>query len=106
MNSKIEDVKEKLKKEKMVLDGATKMLAVQTQAGSKQLVEISIAEARRRIEFLEGELRKLSVRSDTEDSATASIKTNATQKRVSIAQSSNISSTSEASPSSETGINR
>lgn len=46
----------------MVLDGAIKMLAAQTVPAAKQLVENSIAESRQRIEFLEGELRKLSLK--------------------------------------------
>ncbi|KAH6565313.1 hypothetical protein BASA50_008961 [Batrachochytrium salamandrivorans] len=64
MDAKIQDVQEKLKKERMVLDGATRMLAVQTQANARQMVEISVVEAQKRIEFLESELGKLIIKRD------------------------------------------
>lgn len=46
----------------MVLDGALKMLQAQTSPAAKSMVEMSIIESRHRIEFLEGELKKLSMK--------------------------------------------
>ncbi|KAI8926555.1 kinase-like domain-containing protein [Entophlyctis helioformis] len=71
LDSKIQDVNEKLKKERMVLDGATRMLAVQTQPSARQMVQISVVEAQRRIEFLEGELRKLQLKRSPGDASDA-----------------------------------
>ncbi|KAJ8331322.1 Serine/threonine kinase [Batrachochytrium dendrobatidis] len=69
MDSRIQDVQEKLKKERMVLDGATRMLAVQTQASARQMVEVNVVEAQKRIEFLESELRKLYIKRDPTSTA-------------------------------------
>ena len=46
----------------MVLDGALKMLSAQTSAAAKSMVEMNIIESRRRLEFLEGELKKLDIK--------------------------------------------
>eukprot|EP00842_Homolaphlyctis_polyrhiza_P002432 jgi/Hompol1/318/HPOL_002902-RA len=72
LDSKIRDVQDKIRKERMVLDGATRMLAVQTKQSARQLVEISVVEAQHRLEFLEGELRKLSLKKDPAAAALAS----------------------------------
>ena len=46
----------------MVLDGALKMLSAQTSAAAKSMVEMNIVESKRRLEFLEGELKKLDLK--------------------------------------------
>jgi hypothetical protein len=45
----------------MVLDGALKMLAAQANPSAKSMVETQIIESRHRLEFLEAELKKLSL---------------------------------------------
>jgi hypothetical protein len=62
MDKTIADVTIKIQKEKMILDGAMKMLAAQPSPSAKSMVEMNIIEARRRLEFLEGELRKLDLK--------------------------------------------
>jgi hypothetical protein len=42
----------------MLLDGALKMLSAQTSAAAKSMVELNIIEIKRRLEFLEGALKK------------------------------------------------
>jgi classical protein kinase C/novel protein kinase C epsilon type len=74
MEQKIAEFQQKIKKEKMVLDGAMKMLQAQTSPAAKSMTEMSIIESRHRIEFLEGELRKLSLKKLSEvRSSTAGI---------------------------------
>jgi hypothetical protein len=46
----------------MVLDGALKLLSAQTSAAAKSMVEMNIVESKRRLEFLEGELKKLDLK--------------------------------------------
>lgn len=46
----------------MVLDGALKLLSAQTSAAAKSVVEMNIVESKRRLEFLEGELKKLDLK--------------------------------------------
>ena len=45
----------------MVLDGAVKMLQIATP-NQKNMVEMSIIESKRRLEFLEGEMKRLQIR--------------------------------------------
>ena len=52
----------------MVLDGALKMLAAQTSPAAKSMVEMNIIESRRRIEYLEGELKKLDLKKEGRNS--------------------------------------
>lgn len=54
----------------MVLDGAQKMAAVQTSPAAQTMVAMSIAESNSRLEFLEGELRKLTLKQLSEQSQT------------------------------------
>ena len=60
------EISEKIRKEKMVLDGAMKMHSAQTDANARNMVEITIKESRQRLEFLQGELRKLSLKKMSE----------------------------------------
>ncbi|KAJ3304883.1 Serine/threonine kinase [Kappamyces sp. JEL0829] len=53
----------------MVLDGAIKMLAAQTAPAAKSMVEMNIIESRRRLEFLEGELKKLDIKKHSQPGA-------------------------------------
>ncbi len=62
IDQKMVEFNEKIRKEKMVLDGAMKMLQAQTAPAIKSMTEMSIIESRHRIEFLEGDLRKLSLK--------------------------------------------
>lgn len=61
-DSVVAELNEKIKKEKMVLDGAMKLHVAQQQPAARTLLEISIKDSKQRIDFLEGELRKLSIR--------------------------------------------
>lgn len=45
----------------MVLDGAVKMLQI-ANPNQKNMVEMSIIESKRRLEFLEGEMKKLQIK--------------------------------------------
>lgn len=60
-SEKVKECREKIKKEQMVLDGAIKMLQIATP-NQKNMVEMSIIESKRRLEFLEGEMKKLEIR--------------------------------------------
>lgn len=60
-SDKVKECREKLKKEQMVLDGAVKMLQIATP-NQKNMVEMSIIESKRRLEFLEGEMKRLQIR--------------------------------------------
>ena len=58
----VAELNEKIKKERMVLDGAMKLHVAQQQPAARTMLEISIKDSRQRIDFLENELRKLTVR--------------------------------------------
>ena len=61
-DSVVAELNEKIKKERMVLDGAMKLHVAQQHPAARNMLEISIKDSRQRIDFLEGELRKLSMR--------------------------------------------
>jgi hypothetical protein len=60
-DARVKDFNEKIQKEKMVLEGALKMHNAQTDPNLRKILEVSIKESRQRIEFLEAELKKLSI---------------------------------------------
>ncbi|KAI8894225.1 kinase-like domain-containing protein [Globomyces pollinis-pini] len=63
MDEKINEINAKLKKERMVLEGAVKLLGAQNgNPGLKSMVEMSIVESKQRIDFLDNELKKMSLK--------------------------------------------
>ena len=65
MSSKLSDIQEKIKKEEKVLEAALRMIKVQTEKEAQQLAENSIKESQARLSYLQGELAKMTVNSNS-----------------------------------------
>ncbi|KAJ3184872.1 Serine/threonine kinase [Gaertneriomyces sp. JEL0708] len=72
IDQKIAELQKKITIEQTVYDGANKMLRNLTDRSARGQCEMNTLESRRRLEFLEGEMRKLQIRKGSVNSAATS----------------------------------
>jgi paraquat-inducible protein B len=58
-SGQLEEIRTKFKKEKMMLEGAERMLALQTTHSNIQILSLNIAESKQRLNYLEQQMQKL-----------------------------------------------